>query len=40
METNYKRVLENLKEGKLLDEDIAIMEKAAKEISKKYEEKK
>jgi F-type H+-transporting ATPase subunit alpha len=40
METSHKNVLQNLKEGKLLDEDIKVMEEAAKEISAKYEEKK
>jgi hypothetical protein len=33
-------VLANLKEGKFLDEDVKILEQAAKEISAKYEEKK
>jgi len=40
METSHKIVLQNLKEGKLLDEDVKVMEEAAKEISAKYEEKK
>jgi len=40
METKHAMVLENLRSGKLLDEDIAIMEQTAKELSKKYEEKK
>jgi len=40
METSHKDVLQNLKEGKFLDEDVKVMEQAAKEISAKYEEKK
>jgi F-type H+/Na+-transporting ATPase subunit alpha len=40
MEVNHQAVLDNLKAGKLLDEDLATMEKVAKELSKKYEEKK
>ena len=40
METSHKDVMQNLKEGKLLDEDITVMETAAKEISAKYEGKK
>jgi F-type H+-transporting ATPase subunit alpha len=40
METSHKNVLQNLKEGKFLDEDVKVMEQAAKEISAKYEEKK
>ena len=32
--------MQNLKEGKLLDDDIKVMETAAKEISAKYEGKK
>jgi hypothetical protein len=33
-------VLNNLKAGKLLDEDLKVMEQVAKELSIKYEEKK
>jgi len=40
METSHKNVLQNLKEGKFLDEDAKVMETAAKEISVKYEGKK
>jgi F-type H+-transporting ATPase subunit alpha len=40
METLQKDVLQNLKDGKFLDEDVKVMEQAAKEISTKYEEKK
>ncbi|MGE5424292.1 MAG: F0F1 ATP synthase subunit alpha [Syntrophothermus sp.] len=40
MELRHHNVLDNLREGKLLDEDIATMEKLAKEVSNKYEEKK
>ena len=40
MELSYKNILQNLKEGKLLDEDVKVMEQVAKEISAKYEEKK
>ena len=40
MEESHKPVLDNLKAGKLLDEDIKTMEEVAKELSKKYEEKK
>jgi F-type H+-transporting ATPase subunit alpha len=40
MELNHKEVLSNLKAGKLLDEDLATMEQVAKELSRKYEEKK
>ena len=40
MELSHKNVLQNLKEGKLLDEDVKVMEQLAKEISAKYEEKK
>jgi F-type H+/Na+-transporting ATPase subunit alpha len=40
METSHKDVLQNLKEAKFLDEDVKVMEQAAKEISVKYEEKK
>jgi F-type H+/Na+-transporting ATPase subunit alpha len=38
--THHKDVLKNLREGNLLDEDVKVMEQAAKEISAKYEEKK
>ncbi|MEI6454995.1 MAG: F0F1 ATP synthase subunit alpha [bacterium] len=40
METHNSAVLKNLREGKLLDEDIKTMETAARDLSKKYEEKK
>ncbi|MCX6246420.1 MAG: F0F1 ATP synthase subunit alpha [Bacteroidetes bacterium] len=40
MESSHKEVLKNLQEGKLLDEDVKILEQAASEISKKYEAKK
>jgi F-type H+/Na+-transporting ATPase subunit alpha len=40
MEVSHPEVLANLKAGKLLDEDLKTMEQAAKELSKKYEEKK
>jgi F-type H+-transporting ATPase subunit alpha len=40
METNHQPVLSNLKAGKLVDDDLMIMEQAAKDLSKKYEEKK
>jgi F-type H+-transporting ATPase subunit alpha len=40
MEVNHQVVLDNLKAGKLLDEDLKVMEQVAKELSKKYEEKK
>ena len=40
MEVNHQTVLDNLKKGKLLDEDIKTMEQVAKDLSKKYEEKK
>jgi F-type H+-transporting ATPase subunit alpha len=40
MENSQPGVLANLKSGQLLDEDIKIMEAAAKDLSKKYEEKK
>jgi F-type H+-transporting ATPase subunit alpha len=40
METKHKEVLANLKEGKLLDEDVTILEQTAKEISAKYADKK
>jgi F-type H+-transporting ATPase subunit alpha len=40
MEVNHLPVLNNLKAGKLLDEDLKVMEQVAKELSKKYEEKK
>lgn len=36
METHHKAVLDNLRDGKLLEEDIKAMEKAAADISKKY----
>ncbi len=37
MEVSHKDVLNNLKEGKLLDEDLKILTQAAGEISRKYE---
>jgi F-type H+-transporting ATPase subunit alpha len=40
LEVSHKDVLKNLQEGKLLDEDVKILEQAASEISKKYESKK
>lgn len=40
MEEKHPDVLSNLKAGKLLDEDLAVLEKAARELSLKYEEKK
>jgi F-type H+-transporting ATPase subunit alpha len=40
MEVKHSDVLANLKAGKLLDEDLKKMEEVAKELSKKYEEKK
>ncbi len=40
MEEKHQVVLDNLKAGKLLDEDLKTMEQVAKELSKKYEEKK
>jgi len=40
MEIKHSAVLQNLKAGKLLDDDINTMEQVAKEISRKYEEKK
>jgi len=40
MEVNHHQVLDNLKAGKLLDEDLKTMEQVAKDLSKKYEEKK
>jgi F-type H+-transporting ATPase subunit alpha len=40
MELSHKNILQNLKEGKLPDEDVKVMEQVAKEISAKYEEKK
>jgi F-type H+-transporting ATPase subunit alpha len=40
MEVSHPEVLKNLQEGKLLDEDVKILETAASEISKKYESKK
>ena len=40
LEASHKEVLKNLQEGKLLDEDIKILEQAASELSKKFETKK
>jgi len=40
MEENHRALLDNLKAGKLLDEDLKTMENVARELSKKYEEKK
>jgi len=39
MEVSHQEVLKNLQEGKLLDEDVKILEQTAAEISKKYENK-
>ncbi len=39
METHQRKVLDNLRSGQLLDEDVKIMEQVAKEISSKFEEK-
>jgi F-type H+-transporting ATPase subunit alpha len=40
LEVSHKETLKNLQEGKLLDEDVKILEQAASEISRKYETKK
>ncbi|MCX6269131.1 MAG: F0F1 ATP synthase subunit alpha [Bacteroidetes bacterium] len=40
MTERHQAVLDNLKAGKLLDEDLRTMEQVAKELSNKYEEKK
>ncbi len=40
LDTKHKEILANLKEGKLLDEDVKVLEQVAREISSKYEEKK
>jgi F-type H+-transporting ATPase subunit alpha len=40
LEVSHKAVLKNLQEGRLLDEDVKILEQAASEISRKYESKK
>jgi F-type H+-transporting ATPase subunit alpha len=40
MEISHKEILKNLQDGKLLDEDVKILEQAASEISKKFETKK
>ncbi len=40
LEEKHPELLGNLKAGKLLDEDLAMLEKSARELSKKYEEKK
>jgi F-type H+-transporting ATPase subunit alpha len=37
MEENYPKVLQELKAGKLNDEDVKVMETAAKDVAKKYE---
>jgi F-type H+-transporting ATPase subunit alpha len=37
MEVNHDRVLQELKAGKLSDDDIRLMESAAKDVAKKYE---
>ena len=37
MEENYARVLQELKAGKLSDDDIKLLETAAKDVAKKYE---
>jgi len=39
LETKHKDLLNNLKEGKLLDEDMKTLEKVAAEISRKYQKK-
>lgn len=39
LESKHQEVLDNLKAGKLLDEDIKVLEKVAAEISRKYEKK-
>ncbi|MDP4280695.1 MAG: F0F1 ATP synthase subunit alpha [Bacteroidota bacterium] len=39
MEDHHRPVLDNLKDGKLLDEDVKTMESAAKEVSVKFERK-
>jgi F-type H+-transporting ATPase subunit alpha len=39
LELHHQNVLKNLKEGKLLDEDIKVMEKVASDIGRKYEKK-
>jgi len=40
IETMHKEVLDNLGKGLLLDADLKVLEQAAKDVSKKYEEKK
>ena len=40
METMHNDVLDNLGKGLLKDEDLKVLEQAAKDVSKKYEEKK
>ena len=40
METMHKEVLDNLGKGLLVDADLKVLEQAAKDVSKKYEEKK
>jgi F-type H+-transporting ATPase subunit alpha len=37
LEVNHERVLQELKAGRLSDEDIKLMESAAKDVAKKYE---
>ena len=39
LELNHKGLLENLRSGKFLDEDVATMEQVAKDIAAKYEKK-
>ena len=39
LETHHKNVLNSLKEGKLTDETVKILEKTAEDISHKYEKK-
>ena len=39
LETMHKEVLDNLGKGLLLDQDLKVLEQAAKDVSKKYEEK-
>jgi F-type H+/Na+-transporting ATPase subunit alpha len=37
METRHKNILQNLKEGKLVDEDLKVLEQTAKEVAARYE---
>ena len=36
LETKHKDVLDNLRAGKLLDEDLKVLEQVAKDFSQKY----